>query len=164
MVHSCRHRRFDLYVDCLEAMVPLFFATSYQHYSRWLTVHLHDLRKLSQSIKNEFEKSNFVVTRSPRRFSAIPVDQAHEQNNKVIKGCGGVIDSQHFLTQWKNSWLVRPKSAVFSVSSRTNISSKTMMIWVIILKPPVIRESSWWCVQFGTFYGWTRKPLPGIFH
>ena len=103
MVCSCRERHFDLYVDCLEAMVPLFFATNHQHYSRWLTVHIHDLRTLPQSIKNEFQKGNFVVTRPSRRFSAIPVDQAQEQNNKVIKGCGGVIgltESPHTMKKF----------------------------------------------------------------
>ena len=37
----------------------------------------------------EFEKGNFVVQRVRRKFSFIPLDQSHEQSNKVIKGTGG---------------------------------------------------------------------------
>ena len=40
---------------------------------------------------SEFRKGNFVVQKSHRAFSSIPIDQAHEQNNKVVKGDGGAI-------------------------------------------------------------------------
>ena len=39
----------------------------------------------------EFVKGKFVVKKSKRSFSAIAIDQAHEQNNAVVKGDGGAI-------------------------------------------------------------------------
>lgn len=39
----------------------------------------------------EVAKGNFVVHKSKREFSALAIDQAHEQNNAVIKGDRGAI-------------------------------------------------------------------------
>ena len=39
----------------------------------------------------EFQSGKFVVFKSSHTFSAIAVDQAHEQANDVIKGEGGTI-------------------------------------------------------------------------
>ena len=37
-------------------------------------------------VAEEFKKGRFVVHKSERPFSGLPIDQAHEQNNAVIKG------------------------------------------------------------------------------
>ena len=42
-------------------------------------------------VAREFHKGNFVVHKSGRAFSSIAIDQAHEQNNAVIKGDGGAV-------------------------------------------------------------------------
>ncbi len=42
-------------------------------------------------VAREFNKGNFVVHKSNREFSAMAIDQAHEQNNAVIKGDGGAV-------------------------------------------------------------------------
>lgn len=39
----------------------------------------------------QFAKGGFVVHKTKRPFSAITIDQAHEQNNKVVKGDGGAV-------------------------------------------------------------------------
>lgn len=39
----------------------------------------------------EFKNGQFVVQKSSKSFSSIPIDQAHEQNNKCVKGDGGAI-------------------------------------------------------------------------
>ena len=39
----------------------------------------------------EFQSDKFVVFKSSRTFSAIAIDQAHEQANNVIKVEGGAI-------------------------------------------------------------------------
>ena len=43
------------------------------------------------SIYEEFNAGNFVVGKSNHVFSAIAIDQCHEQLNATIKGDGGVI-------------------------------------------------------------------------
>ena len=39
----------------------------------------------------EFLKRTFVVKKTARRFSAIAIDHAHEQNNASVKGDGGAV-------------------------------------------------------------------------
>ena len=42
-------------------------------------------------VAREFRCGNFVVHKSHRKFSALAIDQVHEQANALIKGDGGVI-------------------------------------------------------------------------
>ena len=75
-------------------IVPWFFALDHSHYARWIPVHLHDLISLKEchpSIYEQFLKGNFTVRKSERIFSAIAIDQAHEQNNASVKGDGGAV-------------------------------------------------------------------------
>ena len=37
-------------------------------------------------VASEFHKGNFVIHKSRRDFSAMAIDQEHEQNNAVING------------------------------------------------------------------------------
>ena len=102
-IRSQRQRNFNLYRCCLERMMPFFLALDSFNYSRWLSVHVRDLKNLPDSIHEEFQKGNFVVAKSIHKFSSIAIDQAHEMTNKVIKGTGGAIGlfhTQQTLTQW----------------------------------------------------------------
>lgn len=49
------------------------------------------LEQQHPEVAREFHKGNFVVHKSRREFSAMAIDQAHEQNNAVIKGDGGAV-------------------------------------------------------------------------
>ena len=39
----------------------------------------------------QFSQGGFAVHKTKRPFSSIAIDQAHEQNNKVVKGDGGAV-------------------------------------------------------------------------
>ena len=39
----------------------------------------------------EFQKGSFVVRKNHHSFTSIPFDQAHEQNNKCVKGDVGAV-------------------------------------------------------------------------
>ena len=85
---------FELYVDALTQIVPWFFALDQIHYARWIPVHLRDmvtLKDVHPTVFAEFMKGNFVVKKTERRFSAIAIDQAHEQNNASVKDDGGAV-------------------------------------------------------------------------
>ena len=102
-VRAIRERNFNLYISCLEKLAPLFFALDATNYSRWLPIHIRDLKSLPSTILSEFLKGNFTVTKTKRKFSSIAVDQSHEMTNKQIKGNGGAIGlltSREKLTQW----------------------------------------------------------------
>lgn len=49
------------------------------------------LEQQHPELAKEFHKGNFVVHKSRREFSGLAIDQAHEQNNSVIKGDRGAI-------------------------------------------------------------------------
>uniref|UniRef100_A0A8C4QRU2 Uncharacterized protein n=1 Tax=Eptatretus burgeri TaxID=7764 RepID=A0A8C4QRU2_EPTBU len=54
-------------------------------------------------IYNEFKASHFKVQKTKRAFSAIPLDQAHEQNNARVKGDRGAVgltDNPSALRLW----------------------------------------------------------------
>ena len=90
-VRANRERNFDLYVDVLEELVPLFFALDHHHYARYIPVHIFDMKTLPEPVLLQFKKGNFVANKSKKYFSSIPYDQAHEQQNKFVKGSGGII-------------------------------------------------------------------------
>ncbi|XP_076078833.1 uncharacterized protein LOC143048849 [Mytilus galloprovincialis] len=75
-------------------LIPWFFALDHPNYARWLPIHVRDmfaLDTIAPSIATEFESGHFVVHKTHSTFSAIAIDHAHEQNNKLVKGKGGVI-------------------------------------------------------------------------
>lgn len=50
------------------------------------------MKSLPDTIKDEFENfSHWVLSKTSNKFSAIPFDQAHEQENKIVKGSGGAV-------------------------------------------------------------------------
>ena len=92
LVGAHRHRYFTLYVEALEELILLFFALDYVNYARWAPIHLRDMKSLSESIFKVFqEKERWVLSKTGNRFSAIPFDQAHEQENKVVKSAGEAV-------------------------------------------------------------------------
>ena len=55
------------------------------------------------SILEEFMKGRFTIKNGNRAFSNIGVDQAHEQNNKLVKiegGAIGIFDNPKALLRW----------------------------------------------------------------
>lgn len=93
-VRSIREGNYILFRECLKEMMPWFFLLDHHHYARWLSIHLKDLYDAEielPDIHRSFISGQFVIRKSNRIFSAISVDQAHEQNNAVVKGDGGAV-------------------------------------------------------------------------
>ena len=105
-VRSLRESNFVLYIHILHKLVPWFFTLDHTNYARWIPVHLHDLGALQKQrpeVYQELVKGAFTVRKSCRSFSAIAIDQAHEQNNALVKGDGGAIgltESPEALRRW----------------------------------------------------------------
>ena len=49
------------------------------------------LQQTAPGVFLQLEKGLITVHKSPGRFSAIAIDQAHEQNNGMVKGDGGAV-------------------------------------------------------------------------
>ena len=64
------------------------------NYAIWLSVYVRDMFQLSETqpdIHATFLKGNFVVQKSPHKFSLIGKDQSHEQSNKSLQSHGGAV-------------------------------------------------------------------------
>ena len=103
LIRSFREGNYILYRAALSALIPYFFANNNVNYALWLPVHLKNMMSHEQQhpqIAREFHKGNFVVHKSRREFSAIALDQVHEENNAVIKGDGGLTEDPGALRTW----------------------------------------------------------------
>ena len=79
-------------MEVLEKLAPLFFALDYVNYSRWVPVHIRHMKCLPGSIRDQFEnEGHWVLSKTNNKISAIPINQAHEQENALVKGSGGCI-------------------------------------------------------------------------
>ena len=67
---------------------------NHTNYARWLPIHVRDMRELAKKsprVAVAFKQGLFTVAKTSRRFSCIAIDQAHEQNNVMVKGNGGTV-------------------------------------------------------------------------
>ena len=105
-VRSHREANFEMFVTCLKCIIPWMFALDHVHYARWLPVYLRDLETLDEfapSLFKHFLDGHFTVKKTNNNFSNIAIDQAHEQNNKLVKidgGAVGILDSPRALLKW----------------------------------------------------------------
>lgn len=105
-IRSYRESDFELYRESLSELIPFFFALDHTHYARWLPVHLRDMLSLERKhpdVFKEFSGGSFAVSKTQKAFSSMAIDQAHEQNNAVIKGDGGAVgltEDQSALRRW----------------------------------------------------------------
>ena len=103
---SLRTGDFHSFLDCLKCMLPWFFALDHTQYARWMSVLVQDLLCLEMKQSEMYAalvKGYFTVRKNSRVFSNMGIDQAHEQNNKILKNDGGVIgilDNQSALLKW----------------------------------------------------------------
>ena len=75
------------------------------YYARWLPIYIRDLERLplDLALYQHFTDGHFTVKKTERNFSNIATDQAHEQNNKLVKISGGavcILDSPAALLKW----------------------------------------------------------------
>ena len=97
---------FQSYISTLSNIAGLFFALDHAKYARAISIHLRDMMRLKEShpvVFQEFSKGNFTVNKTGRPFSSMPLDEAHEHNNALVKGEGGAIgltENAEALHRW----------------------------------------------------------------
>ncbi|EDO30603.1 predicted protein [Nematostella vectensis] len=111
VVRAQRQRNFVLYVEALEELVPLFFVLDHVNYAKWTSIHIRDMKSLPQSITEKFQdEGQFVLSRTDNDFSAMPFDQAHEQENKIVKSAGGAVGLTENPTAFRRWMLPGPET------------------------------------------------------
>ena len=74
--------------------MPWFFPLGHVHYARWIPIDLCDMVVLHfahADVHSEFLNGKFVMKKTAHSFSALAIDQAHEQNSASVKGDGGAV-------------------------------------------------------------------------
>ena len=89
-IRANKENNFCLYVESLEAHLLVFFALDHYNYIWWVSVHLREMKSIPHEIEAEFCQ-NWVIQKTNGWFSAIHLDQTHEQENAKVKGKGGVV-------------------------------------------------------------------------
>ena len=111
-IRSHREGNSALYVESLKALVPCFFALDHHNYACWISVHIRDMESIPAPILQEFEEhSHWVFRKTMNRFSTIPIEQAHEQNNEVVKGSGDAIGLTEYPSAFRKWMVAGPEQA-----------------------------------------------------
>ena len=71
------------------------------------------LKECHTDVDAEFLKGNVVMKKSKHAFSAIAIDQAHEQNNASVKGDGGAVGLTENLAALRRWMVSGPEMARF---------------------------------------------------
>ena len=83
-----------MYVQSLLQIVSWLFVLDHIKYAYWLPIHMADMINLIKTypgVYHQFMNGNFSVQMTKNVFSAISIDQCHEQMNKLVKGRGGAV-------------------------------------------------------------------------
>ena len=92
-IEATRSRNWELHLDSLEDMIADFASMDRINYRRYAALYIADMRHLKENDKetwNYFRKGNFCCQTNSIPFTAIGRDHCGEQENKILKGRGGV--------------------------------------------------------------------------
>lgn len=139
LIQSFREANFSLCCQSLAELIPYFFANSNVHYARWLPNHYRDMVTLEQKhpqLAQEFQSGNFDVHKSSRQFSAMVIDQAHEQANTVnLKSQVSIPEAEPYA----NTIIIDGAALVNSLPPR---SSQTFEEYAMLDFRPTIKAYS----------------------
>ena len=77
-----------------------------------MPIHIRDLENLPQSIIKEFQDhGHWVVSKTQNRFSAMPIDQAHEQSHLVVKGSSDAVGLTENPAAFRKWMIAGPEQA-----------------------------------------------------
>ncbi|KAK3910810.1 putative 1-aminocyclopropane-1-carboxylate oxidase [Frankliniella fusca] len=130
-VRAERTANFQLYIESLSMMAPWFFALDHTNYARWLPIHIKDLVMLKESNPNlhrEFQKGHFVARKTCNLFSALALDQAHEQVNAQLKGDGGMVGLTENVEALRKFMLSGPELSQMVVAFEEGLLSEAKNI------------------------------------
>ena len=95
--NRCDFDRFFRFTTCQQPRRPLHVSSRRRRRpasEHRLPVHVRDMVMLQEKcpdVYREFQRGAFTSKKTKRPFSAISLDQAHEQVNALVKGDGGAV-------------------------------------------------------------------------
>ena len=87
---------WKVYLDVLEAMMPVLCVTNRYRYSKWLTVHIHEMKVVvgtAPEVYDELMAGKFVVQRTKRPFCIARTDTPLEDSKQIC--------DDHRWTDWQ---------------------------------------------------------------
>ena len=84
-----------------------YFALYHYNYARWVSVHLFGCKALKFTTPDIFTAlmdGCFTFEKTSTKFSGIPLDQFHEQNNTYVKA---VVGATHLVNRTDEAGLIR---------------------------------------------------------
>ena len=95
LVRADREGDWDLHLNSVQAVLPLFAGCDRTNYLRWASVYLEDMRqlpKVAPVVYENFMARRFAVKRTNGKFSAVGANMCLEQTiNRSQKKAGGII-------------------------------------------------------------------------
>ena len=139
LVRADRDGDWTLYLQSVQALLPIFAAFDSTNYLRWCSLYLKDMHQLPETapdVHQSFMAGKFVVKRTQGKFNAVGADMALEQTiNRSQKSASGIIGNtrkKKFVAMWELVYhemlavsnLFRELSGVGSSLSEEQVISK----------------------------------------
>ena len=126
LVKSFRESNIKVFDTALKPIAVWMFSLHHTHFSRLLPVFINDPEQLSAKhprVYEEFKRGHFTAKNICWKFSSILEDQAHEQNNKLVKidgGAIGIVYNHISMMKWMVAGLEISRVLHFSRDARKN--------------------------------------------
>ena len=108
LVRSDRQGIWELHLDTVQKLQPVFAVFDCVNYQRWSSLYLEDMRRLPKTAPEAhkmFLKGKHVVKRYEHTFTAVAADMALEQTiNRSQKSSSGIIGhtkQKQFVAEWE---------------------------------------------------------------
>ena len=70
VVQAQRQHNFNIYVEVLEQLAPLFFVLDHINYARWIPIQIRDMKSQPECIAKEFQDNgHWVLSKTGNKFS-----------------------------------------------------------------------------------------------
>ena len=145
LVRSFRESNLLLLLSCLKEAVPLCYALDHIHYSRWLSVFIHDLELLCVENPDMFivqlnRKQSWGKNIQSRLFGDCILSKARDeqQNHEIprwsIRKTHLIWEKSRFVTQrWMSSWKIEMRQLEL-LNTKRNPRHSTRLSYPIAIK------------------------------
>lgn len=108
LIRADRLGLWDMHLDAVQMLQPLFAVFDCVNYQRWSSLYLKDMRRLPETAPEVYEAfmaGAHVIKRHDSTFTSVPADMALEQTiNRSQKSTSGIIGGtkkKDFVAEWE---------------------------------------------------------------
>ena len=91
-IRAERNGIWSMYLSSVRSMLPFFFVTNRNNYSRWTPIYLLDMLNLPSKVESRFKAGFFAIRQKAGSFNGVWSDMATEKTIiKDSKSNGGIV-------------------------------------------------------------------------